>query len=64
MPAAWADRPSLMQVFLNLMTNSVLALSRKEVRRLLITAKFEGDGILVEVEDTGGGAHPEHPRRV
>lgn len=61
LPVAWADRSSLMQVFLNLVTNSVRALSKKEVRRLSVTAKFEGERILVEVEDSGGGvAHPEH----
>ncbi len=61
LPLAWADRPSLMQVFLNLITNSIQALSKKEARRLFVTAKTESDRILVEVEDNGGGvAHPEH----
>jgi PAS domain S-box-containing protein len=61
LPLAWADRPSLMQVFLNLITNSIRALSKRENRELSVTAKSEGDRILVEVADNGGGvAHPEH----
>jgi two-component system, LuxR family, sensor kinase FixL len=61
----WADRPSLMQVFLNLVTNSVRALSRTAERKLSIAARIDGNQILVEVTDNGGGvAHPEflfHP---
>jgi two-component system, LuxR family, sensor kinase FixL len=60
LPLVWADRPSLMQVFLNLATNSIRALSRRPGRSLTITAKGDGDQILVEFADTGGGvAHPE-----
>ena len=61
LPLVWADRPSLMQVFLNLITNSIRALSKKENRTLSVTAKSKSDRILVEVDDNGGGvAHPEH----
>jgi two-component system, LuxR family, sensor kinase FixL len=61
LPLVWADRPSLMQVFLNLITNSIRALSKKENRALYVTARRESDRILVEVADSGGGvAHPEH----
>jgi PAS domain S-box-containing protein len=61
LPLVWADRPSLMQVFLNLITNSIRALSKKENRVLSVTAKSESDRILVEIKDNGGGvAHPEH----
>ena len=61
LPLVWADRPSLMQVFLNLITNSVRALSKKENRKLSVTARSESERILIEVADTGGGvAHPEH----
>ena len=61
LPLVWADRPSLMQVFLNLITNSVRALSKKEIRKLSVTARSESDRILIEVVDTGGGvAHTEH----
>jgi C4-dicarboxylate-specific signal transduction histidine kinase len=61
LPLVWADRPSLMQVFLNLTTNSIRALSKKEHRVLSVTARRESDRVLVEVADSGGGvAHPEH----
>jgi two-component system sensor kinase FixL len=61
LPPVWADRPSLMQVFLNLITNSVRALSRNGGRSLSITAKNDGNQVLVEFADDGGGvAHPEN----
>jgi two-component system, LuxR family, sensor kinase FixL len=60
LPLVWADRPSLMQVFLNLATNSIRALSRQPNRALSVTAKGDGDLVFVEFTDTGGGvAHPE-----
>jgi PAS domain S-box-containing protein len=60
LPLVWADRPSLMQVFLNLITNSTRALSKKDRRQLLVTARSEGAQVHVEVSDNGGGvAHPE-----
>ncbi|MGA7318365.1 MAG: ATP-binding protein [Silvibacterium sp.] len=61
LPLVWADRPSLMQVFLNLITNSVRALSKNGDRVLSITAKNDGNQVLIEFADNGGGvAHPEH----
>jgi two-component system, LuxR family, sensor kinase FixL len=60
LPLVWADRPSLMQVFLNLITNSTRALSKKDRRQLQVTARSEGMQVHVEVSDNGGGvAHPE-----
>jgi PAS domain S-box-containing protein len=60
LPLVWADRPSLMQVFLNLITNSSRALSKKDRRQLLVTARSEGMQVHVEVSDNGGGVvHPE-----
>jgi two-component system sensor kinase FixL len=59
--AVWADRQSLMQVFLNLTKNSQRALLDRPSRQLRIAARAEGDHVLVRVEDTGGGVpHPEH----
>lgn len=56
----WADRASLMQVFLNLITNSVRALSKNRNRVLSVTAKNDGNQVLVEFVDNGGGvARPE-----
>jgi len=61
LPPVWADRSSLMQVFLNLITNSIRALSKQDDGVLSISANAEGDHILVNFTDNGGGvAHPEH----
>lgn len=50
-----------MQVFLNLITNSIRALSKRSDRVLSIVAKMESDRVVVECSDNGGGvAHPEH----
>ncbi len=60
-PLVWADRPSLMQVFLNLITNSVRALSDRGHRVISVNARNEGNQVLVEIADNGGGVvHPEH----
>jgi len=60
LPLVWADRSSLMQVFLNIITNSSRALSKTAQRQLSIRA-WSGKGkVVVEVADSGGGvAHPE-----
>jgi len=61
LPLVWADRPSLMQVFLNLITNSIRALSKNNNRVLSVTAGSGANQVLVEFVDNGGGvAHPEH----
>jgi C4-dicarboxylate-specific signal transduction histidine kinase len=61
LPLVWASRSSLMQVFLNIVANSLRALSAKPLRSLSIAARCEGEQVIVEVTDSGGGvAHPEH----
>jgi PAS domain S-box-containing protein len=56
LPPVWADSTNLMQVFLNLTTNSVRALADKMGERCLtITAKSEDERVVVEVLDNGGG---------
>jgi len=61
LPLVWADRPSLMQVFLNLVNNSARAVSKKDQRLIFITAKSDGNRVQVEFSDNGGGVvHPEH----
>jgi two-component system, LuxR family, sensor kinase FixL len=55
LPMVWADRPSLMQVFLNLTTNSIRALGRQSNKSLSVTARSDGDLVFVEFTDTGGG---------
>ena len=65
LPLVWADRSSLMQVFLNLTANSARALSGKEGGKLSIVARTDSDRVLVEFFDNGGGVdRPEqlfHP---
>ncbi len=55
LPLVWADRSSLMQVFLNLVSNSTRALSRREGPTLSLSARSEGNRVWVEVADNGGG---------
>lgn len=66
LPLVWADRTKLMQIFLNLTTNSLRALSLTDHdRSLIVTASSTASGVSVEVTDNGGGvARPEelfHP---
>lgn len=65
LPLVWADRASLMQVFLNLLTNGIRILASREDPLLSITASGSGSQVLVRVADNGGGvAQPEqlfHP---
>jgi PAS domain S-box-containing protein len=60
LPSVWADRQSLMQVFLNLTRNSERAMRDRGRRELLVHA-FAGDArVSVRVRDTGCGvAHPD-----
>lgn len=61
LPLVWADRSILMQVFLNLITNSIRALSQTDHKILSVSAKTDGNQVLVEFADNGSGvAHPEH----
>jgi len=56
LPLVWADGTNLMQVFLNLTTNSIRTLAEKPSdRSLTIWAKCEGQRVTVEVLDNGGG---------
>jgi signal transduction histidine kinase len=60
LPAVWADRQSLMQVFLNLTQNSERALSNQARRELWVTARAAKQRIEVHFRDTGCGvANPE-----
>jgi PAS domain S-box-containing protein len=55
LPPVWADQTNLIQVFLNLTTNSRRALSPKKDKMLSISAKSEGHRVVVEFIDNGGG---------
>lgn len=60
LPAVWADRQSLLQVFLNLTKNSERAMQGRKIRTLTISAQAEGFGAVVRFADSGGGvANPE-----
>ena len=65
LPLVWADGTILMQVFLNLTSNSRRALSRQRDRELSVAARLENRRVIVEIVDNGGGVkHPEllfHP---
>jgi PAS domain S-box-containing protein len=61
LPLVWADRSILMQVFLNLTTNSIRALTQQSTKSLTVSATTDGDQVHIAFTDTGGGvAHPEH----
>jgi C4-dicarboxylate-specific signal transduction histidine kinase len=55
LPPVWADQTNLIQVFLNLTTNSRRALSPKKDKMLSVSARSEGHRVLVEFTDNGGG---------
>ena len=56
LPLVWGDGTNLMQVFLNLTTNSIRALSESAFERVLtIHARRQEDRMRVEVIDSGGG---------
>ncbi len=63
-PWVWADRQSLIQVFLNLVKNSTRAMALKPdmatARRLTLSTEVKGNFVVVRVTDTGCGvASPE-----
>ena len=69
LPLVWADGSNLMQVFLNLTTNSIRSLREKASdRSLTVSARSDGHRVTVEVIDNGGGvAQPSelfHPFQV
>jgi two-component system sensor kinase FixL len=60
LPLVWADRQSLLQVFLNLTRNSERALLDRDHRLLLISARRDKQRIALRFTDTGCGvAHPD-----
>jgi two-component system sensor kinase FixL len=62
LPPVWADRQSLMQVFLNLTRNSERAMMGGVRRELSISAFPAGTRVAVRIRDTGCGV--EHPDRL
>lgn len=60
LPSVWANRQSLMQVFLNLVKNSERAMRDRAEKHFLVDAHSDQTQVLIRFTDTGGGvAHPE-----
>jgi len=60
LPMVWADRQSLMHVFLNLTKNAARAMESGPVRQLVVTASASRNGVSVRIRDSGCGvANPE-----
>ena len=55
LPIVWADRYGLIQVFLNLVKNSLRAMEDSRDRRLTVEASRGGDHFIVRIRDTGPG---------
>ncbi len=60
LPQVWADRQSLLQVFLNLTKNSERAMLDRPRRVLGVVARREKQSVVIRFRDTGCGVpHPE-----
>lgn len=55
LPRVFADRPSLMQVFLNLINNSERAMSLQPRKQLLLSVDTDEQQVFVRVLDSGSG---------
>jgi len=55
LPVVWADRQSLMQVFLNLTKNTERALLNQPRRELSVTARVDQQRVVIRFRDTGCG---------
>jgi len=55
LPVVWADRQSLMQVFLNLTQNSERALLNRQRRELAVIGRVEQGRVVIRFRDTGCG---------
>jgi two-component system sensor kinase FixL len=62
LPFVWADRQSLMQVFLNLTRNSERAMRESAVRELRVTSEVDAKRVSVRFQDTGCGV--QNPERL
>jgi PAS domain S-box-containing protein len=60
LPLVWADRQSLLQVFLNLTRNSERALQHEPRREITVAASGDNQRVTIRFTDTGCGvAHPD-----
>jgi C4-dicarboxylate-specific signal transduction histidine kinase len=65
-PPVIGDRVQLQQVMLNLILNSIDAMSMltDRPRKLFIKSAIHPDGVLIQVQDSGKGLDPEHAGRI
>ncbi len=59
LPLVMVDAELLRQAFLNLCVNAIQAMQERGGGRLAVRARRQGEGIVVEVSDTGPGMDPE-----
>lgn len=67
LPPVMAERVQLQQVFLNLFTNAIDAMSSVTDRARVLTIKsrlYEYDQVLIALEDSGTGIDPSHMDRI
>jgi signal transduction histidine kinase/CheY-like chemotaxis protein len=65
MPSIWADSHQIQQVFLNLFSNAIHAMSTTESERVLTVSSVHGGSeVVVKVQDHGPGIPPEHLGRI
>lgn len=65
-PTVRGDRVQLQQVMLNLIMNAIEAMSTvvDRPRTLMIRSAREGEGVVIQVQDSGTGLKPEHLDRI
>jgi two-component system, cell cycle sensor histidine kinase and response regulator CckA len=66
LPPAYGNEARLGQVFLNLLVNAAQAIAEgnADANEIRLAARAEGDGVVVEVSDTGAGIDPEVAPRI
>ena len=64
LPPLMADPTQIEQVFINMISNSVQAMSNEEEGKLEITTRVEDGFVVTEFKDTGSGISKENIKRV
>jgi signal transduction histidine kinase/amino acid transporter len=63
-PTLTADKHSLLQVLVNLVSNAVRAVGDRELRAIAISITGHDDRVVWQIEDTGVGISAEHMARI